>query len=62
MAQAEALTKLPEKAEVDAVVELKVDEKALVARIENRARRDCRRWRQPVRKDDDNPEIYSRWP
>jgi len=40
VAQAEALTALlkTEKMQLDAVVELKVDEKALLARIENRAK------------------------
>ena len=58
VAQAEALTKLlqTEKMKLDAVVELKVDEKALLARIENRARETVAAG-GTVRADD-NPESF----
>ncbi len=58
VAQAEALTKLldAEKMKLDAVVELKVDEKALMARIENRARETVAAG-GTVRADD-NPESF----
>ena len=58
VAQAEALTKLlqAEKMKLDAVVELKVDEKALLARIENRARETVAAG-GTVRADD-NPESF----
>ena len=58
VAQAEALTKLlaAEKMQLDAVVELKVDEKALLARIENRARETVAAG-GTVRADD-NPESF----
>ena len=58
VAQAEALTKLlaDEKMKLDAVVELKVDEKALMARIENRARETVAAG-GTVRADD-NPESF----
>ena len=58
VAQAEALTKLlaAEKMQLDAVVELKVDEKALLARIENRARETVAAG-GTVRADD-NPEAF----
>ena len=58
VAQAEALTKLlqTEKMKLDAVVELKVDEKALLARIENRARETVAAG--GVVRADDNPEAF----
>ena len=58
VAQAEALTKLlaDEKMKLDAVVELKVDEKALMARIENRAKETVAAG-GTVRADD-NPESF----
>ena len=58
VAQAEALTALlaAEKMNLDAVVELKVDEKALMARIENRARETVAAG-GTVRADD-NPESF----
>ena len=58
VAQAEALTKLlqAEKMQLDAVVELKVDEKALLARIENRAKETVAAG-GTVRADD-NPESF----
>lgn len=58
VAQAEALTQLlaAEKMQLDAVVELKVDEKALLARIENRARETVAAG-GTVRADD-NPESF----
>ncbi|MFV0281855.1 MAG: adenylate kinase [Rhodoblastus sp.] len=58
VAQAEALTKLldDEKMQLDAVVELKVDEKALLARIENRAKETIAAG-GAVRADD-NPESF----
>lgn len=58
VAQAEALTKLlqTEKMQLDAVVELKVDEKALMARIENRAKETVAAG-GTVRADD-NPESF----
>ena len=58
VAQAEALTALldAEKMQLDAVVELKVDEKALLARIENRARETVAAG-GTVRADD-NPESF----
>ncbi len=58
VAQAEALTALlkTEKMRLDAVVELKVDEKALLARIENRAKETVAAG-GTVRADD-NPESF----
>ncbi len=58
VAQAEALTKLlaSEKMNLDAVIELKVDEKALLARIENRAKETVAAG-GTVRADD-NPESF----
>ena len=58
VAQAEALTALlaAEKMNLDAVVELKVDEKALMARIENRAKETVAAG-GTVRADD-NPESF----
>ena len=58
VAQAEALTALlaTEKMQLDAVVELKVDEKALLARIENRARETVAAG-GTVRADD-NPDAF----
>ncbi|MFT4122187.1 adenylate kinase [Bradyrhizobium sp.] len=58
VAQAEALTALldAEKMQLDAVVELKVDEKALLARIENRARETVAAG--GVVRADDNPESF----
>ena len=58
VAQAEALTALlkTEKMQLDAVVELKVDEKALLARIENRAKETVAAG-GTVRADD-NPESF----
>ncbi|HMN74133.1 MAG TPA: adenylate kinase [Rhodoblastus sp.] len=58
VAQAEALHELlaAEKMQLDAVVELKVDEKALLARIENRAKETLAAG--GVVRADDNPESF----
>ncbi|OYU50366.1 MAG: adenylate kinase [Rhizobiales bacterium PAR1] len=58
VAQAEALEKLlsDQNLKLDAVIELQVDQEALVGRIVNRAE-EAKAAGQPVRKDDD-PEVF----
>jgi adenylate kinase len=60
VAQAEALDKMLKgrKLEVDVVLEIQVDEAALIKRVENRAA-EARKAGQPVRPDDD-PETFKK--